>query len=252
VASRIDSAGLHLIGVPSLLEELLAALDCFCTPQKLAVGLLTGVLLLAATLPAMLGLWHPGASFAVGLLVVLGQMALLSRLSFQELSRSRSTSLREAARGIVGLTLRTVCTLGVVIGVLAAMRYASPWAGAQLPESWPGYLVDLALLALGLPVAGLAIYLTPLVSLLVVEECGLWTAVPQWFRLTRGRLLTLFVSQWLTATIGLFLTLPLALILLLVPGLPLAALAVFAVAAVTGYMAVANVFIYLHLRYSGR
>jgi hypothetical protein len=250
VAARLDPGTLNFVRVRSLLEELLAALDSTFTARKLVVLVATSLAFLLAWVPAWLGVVPPLASalVAVGLLLV--QLALLSRLTFLELSRLRPTRLREALAGTVPLTLRLLFSLGVVAGAAVAVRLVGTEGLAALEQEWLTPLLPWATQVGSLLLALLALYLAPLAAVLVMEECGLIAGLVAWRRLTRDRALAVLVAQWLALTIGMLLIAPLLLLAWLLPSLPLPLLLALAVPLVSGFLAIAHVFLMLHFRYS--
>jgi hypothetical protein len=252
VASRLDPAAMQFVGVRALLEELVAALDSALSRRKLWVTAFS-----AATMGALIALSTADATvawlFAGGVvLVALVQVALLSRMTFHELSRLKPARIRDGLPGLTGLTLSLIFSLGLLIAGLIATRVAFPLLGPLLPEEWPrAALVEVAGLLITLILFWGLVYLAALPAVLVVEDSGLFSGLSTWRRLTRGR--RAMVAQWLTLAIAILLALPVWLLTWASPNAIWQALVYGAMAAVAvTYLAVANVYLYLHFRYAGR
>jgi hypothetical protein len=119
--------------------------------------------------------------------------------------------------------------------------------------------VRLVLEVLFWPVLGLGLLLAPIV---VVEECSAGRALAQWFALLGRHLGRVLVYEALAAALGVVVCLPLlfpvalaasacspAELLNPVVSVTLAALFGLALAPLLAYLTVANLFIYLNLRY---
>jgi hypothetical protein len=250
VASRLDPTSLNFVRVRSLLEELLAALDSTFTTRKLAVLILSAFAFAGALVPAWMGWVPPLASAAVALGLMLVQMALLTRLTFLELSRLRPTGMEEALQGSLVLTVRLSVTVGLVAALaLAARLIAGDWLASWGPD-WLAMVAPPVAQGVGLLLAALAVYLTPLAAAMVIEDGSLRAGLESWRRLTRHRPLAVLVAQWLTLTLGVLLCTPLLALTWLLPALPVPLLLALAVPLVSGFLAIANVFLMLHFRYS--
>jgi hypothetical protein len=280
LSSRLDPTHLQTVGVRGLVEELIAALDGTLVRRKLTFALLGALILglLAALMPLRLAdfgkpgtelLWALAAAvvLAVGALVT----ALLTRMTFVELSRLRPARWREVASGLPALAVRVAVAQFLVMGgTLAVIGLLRRLPAEVLPpgtdevsaaRQWgatvavaAGVLAEVALW----PVFSFALLLAPL---LAVEGVSVATGLVQWFRLVRGNLGRVFLYEALAAGVGLVATLPLFLPLLAFAGrfedprfdsAVTVARAVFialALAPLFAYLVVANVFIYLNLRY---
>jgi hypothetical protein len=279
VTSRLDPSGLRLAGVRGLLEELQGALDSTATPRKLLVvavlGLAAGLAVACLGLPASASLtgaaWFPWA-FAAGALVVLaGFSALLVNLAYAELAQMRPARWGDGFRGAFGLTLRLLLSQGVLLGALLALigllRLWAPWLLNEGAERWgqAGEAFAVAALVVG-QLLEVLVWPVGLVSLLIgpllaVEECSGPSALGRWFRLVRAHPGKVLLGQLVAAATGLVLTLPLCIPLLPLFAIPdvrfeptadflCTALAGGIVAFLAGYLVVANLFLYLNLRYS--
>jgi hypothetical protein len=290
VASRQDPRRMRQIGVGTLLTELLAALDSTLTRPKLLTAVLAGLALgiLATVVETQVidlgnNKLNVTAVVAALVLVVSLAMGVLTRLTYVELSRLRPARWKEALEGLGPLTVRLAVALGLVTGGLWGLwwvfRSAPFWI---LPEaeggwSWAATAAAGAALAAGMAlevvlwaILGVSGLLAPL---LVVEQVPVATALSRWLGMIRQHLGRLFLFEAMALVIGLAVALPCAALLLpllgvgndshvLLPGLyvePRLALAYtvarnllagLAGALLLAYVVVANVFIYLHLRYA--
>jgi hypothetical protein len=279
IASRLDPLRLRQIGIRGLLEELLAAVDSTAVRLKLTVavscGVIAGVLAGWSFLPLFTFEFRPPGP---GWLLVLGVIvtgiwltAVQSRLTFSELSRLRPARWTDAQRGLGGLVVRLFLLEGGLALLFAALIVASRWLPGLLLES-AGEAAEISWLV-GAQVAAVAgilvealswtaiLLLLPLGPLLAVEECSVLAGLARWHALLRQDLGRLLLAESLAVGIAVLLALPMGLILLAVwivhPIEPAAlavnvlrtVLAAMAGGVVLSYLVVANVFIYLHLRY---
>jgi hypothetical protein len=280
VASRLDPLRLHTLGVGDLVQELTGALDSALVRRKLipaaaaavAVGVLGGAAVLVvpqADDPTARGALF-GAVGAGAWLVAAFAVALLSRMTYTEVSRLRPARWRESAAGAGRLTVRVavahLLVLGAGVGLIWLARQLPAWAtgaagGPRLRGLVASWAVVLALVAEAAvwPVFGFALLLGPL---LTVEGCSLASGLRQWARLIQGDTGRVFLYEALAIGLGLVIALPLSLPLLATAGLyadpAVQVAATFSrimltcvlLAPVAAYLVVANVFIYLNLRYT--
>jgi hypothetical protein len=282
VSSRLDPTSFRTVGVRGMTHELLAALDAALVRNKLAAaalaGVACGVVLALAQLPLLAseaGVYWPrwvlAGALLFGVLTVLS--GLLTNLTYIEVSRLRRARWREGRAGLGRLTLRLalawLLTAGAAGGLIVLLRCLP---GVLLDQAPPGPAADgaaAAAAAVGLvlevvlwPVFGFALLLPPI---LVVERCPVGRALGHWLRLLRQDLGRVIVYQALALGLGaaaaLLLALPLAAVCALPVDPRVAAAAGFtrwvlaglAAAPLLAYLAAANMFIYLNLRYeSGR
>ena len=281
VGSRLDASRLHLIGVRGYLDELLAALDGALTARKLLLGLLAG-LLIGIFLAFQQAAWFARDSAwlapALGLALVTALVfdvltALLTQLTYVELSRLRPARWSEAMDGLAGLTLRVILSQlivrGSTWGLIVLLRWPPHWLGASGEEAWTlgeeivggsALVLGMILEALLWPVLWFWWLLPPI---FVVEGHSLPRGLGQWLALLRQHLGRVFLYQALALGIGLLLTAPF--LLLIAPMfLPMFqppetlhevasrmrfVLLGLACGPFLTYWIVANVFIYLNLRY---
>jgi hypothetical protein len=280
VAARLDPLRLQTVGVRGLVDELIGALDSTLVRKKIAVGLvatlLLGLLFAFAPLNPLDFSQQRGsldrALVALAVLVV-GSVAtaLLTRMTFVEVSRLRPARWGEALGGVFGLSFRLGLAQLVVTGntllILEVLRIlpkdfldgalsrsvVSPQVAATVAA-----IVAMVAEVLQWPIFGLSLLLAPI---LAVEGYPIGTALLQWLRLVRRQLGRAFVYEALAVGVGLVITLPLFLPLLTfvriypypeIYGAVRATyivLATMALGPLFAYLAVANVFVYLNLRY---
>jgi hypothetical protein len=282
VAARMDGRRLRTLGVAGVLQELVAALDSTLVRKKLFLavlaGLCLGVVLALARLPALPAdaagqPWLGAALTGAAVLVVVALItALLSQLTYVELCRLRPARWREGFTGLGGLTVRLalaqLLVAGGVLVVIGLLDWLPGWLLAKGPGDEPmrEFLARTAAVAVQVAAVGLwpffilALLLGPV---LVVEECSVFSALRQWFGLLRAYPWQVFLYEALALGLGAVVTVPLVLPLLVLPAFDagldgrLTAATAFTRQVLTGlalapllaYLVVANVFIYLNLRY---
>jgi hypothetical protein len=272
-STRLDPHKLQTVGVRSFLPELLAAVENTVMQRKLVAiavsGLLLGGLFALAQYPLPdLGGGRLWFNIVLGLLaglVVAATGALLTRATFIELSQLRPAKPEEVRTGWTARTIRLfvaqLVTAGVAIGLIALLR------GLPLPAEEPTLAwqvaghVAVVISVVGEVLLWVAVFLTLLLPpIMVVESASVEGSLSHWWKLLRQYPGTVLLYEVLAAGIGL--------VLALVPALPLFFLSPPAdgplslTAAATrnvllclpaalwfAYLTVANVFIYLHLRY---
>lgn len=281
VGSRLDASRLHLIGVRGYLDELLAALDGALVARKLLLGILVG-LLVGIFFAFQQAAWFVRDSDwlapALGLALVTALLidvltAMLTQLTYVELSRLRPARWSEAMDGLAGLTLRVILSQlivrGLTWGLLLLLRWLPHWLGPSGDEAWTlgqeiaaGSALTLGMIleALLWPVLSFWWLLPPI---FVVEGSSLVRGLSQWLALLREHLGRVFLYQVLALALGLLLTAPLLLFIApmflptFTPPEPLHEVASrmrfvllgLACGPMLTYWIVANVFIYLNLRY---
>ena len=281
LSARLDRTRLPTIGVRGMAHELLAALDATLVRKKLAAAALAGLcsgLVLASWLEAPEAAFEapvPWARTVVAVVLLLGVVTvaagLLTRMTFLELSRMRPARWREGATGLTGTSLRIAAahllTAGVAVLVIVYLRLLPRYLLDYYAAGGVGQTVAAALAAVGMivevvlwPIVGFALLLPPI---LVVEDCSVGKGLSLWLRLLREDVGRVFLYEALALGLGLAATLLLALPWLalfvyqpvdfpqLLPAIAFTrtVLAGLALAPLLAYLMVANVFIYLNLRY---
>ena len=279
IASHLDPRQLGQVGVRAFFEEMLAALDSTAVGGKLLVAALAGMVLSALAVLARLPLFQPsleevgwGWLLVAGAVVVLaGLAAVLSRMTYAELSRLRPSRLRDGIPGVGKLTIRLTVAFTLLGGMILAMVLLLRWLPGKFLLLGEGREDQVWLLAaevvatLAVPgealLWALLLMLMPLAALLAVEECSVVSGLWQWLKLVRKYPLRVLVAQSMIFSFAWLLTIPLGAVLAALwtwePPSSLArtvdlARAVFAGLALSvpvAYVLVANVFSYLHLRY---
>lgn len=284
ISARLDPMRLRTVGVRGLLEDLIAALDSTFVRGKLAiaaaacvlVGVLWGVvpdlfmrivdrLDLAPTWPSRI---ITGISVIISIVILAWANGLLARMTHLELSTMHPARWRETRRGFFNLGLRlTIAYLFILGGSLLIMGLVE-WLPAVIFEeslhvempAWLAQIVPALLSAVGVAVEAILFILIGLTwmlaPLLVVEQVPLVAGVREWLGLIREHWNRVVLAEILTLILGTIVTYPIFRILEYVIGsyplLPAALrYAAYGVALMPfiAFMAVANVFIYLDVKY---
>jgi hypothetical protein len=261
VASRMDAAQLRQPGLRGLMEELHAALDNTLTSRKLvaaASAALAGGALATGMLLAG-NVWVTAGCLAGIALLALGLMALLTRMAFHEVSRLRPSRIRDGWEGFSPLLAKLLATWGVGITALTlaswGLRHLPHYLAASLPEeAWAPWAVAGAAYLAGVAECllwPLLVFLGPLAPIWVVEDCTFLQGIRQGVKMIAPIRWRFFVAQWMALSLAGVAALPLGWVVGQSPaGLPLAWAA--AGALVLAYYSVANVLLYLHIRYEER
>ena len=277
-STRLDPHVMQTVGVRGIFPELLAALENTVMRRKLVLiavcGLLLGGLFALAQYPlpdfGITRLWFNVALGVVAGLVLAGASTQLTRATFVELSRLRPARSEEVRTGWAGRTVRLfvaqLLVAGSAIGLIVLLRGLPQWLlpGEDQPAATAWQTAANVATVLGVvgelvlgPVVALTLLLAPIV---VVEEASVATGLSHWLRLLRQHPGSVLLYEGLAVGIGLAIA--------LVPALPLLFLGqvgddqLSLTAATTrnvllglpaaflfAYLTVANVFIYLNLRY---
>jgi hypothetical protein len=279
VGARLDSKRFRFIGARGIFREMMSALDSTTLPKKLTAAAFAGAAFAALAGVAFvpwpdLGGYQAAIPWGLGLAAVL-VFALLSsvltRMVFVELSELRPARKREGLKGAAGRTVRLLAALlfevGGVVLLLAALRYGTGWlltsADGSLPAAREAAANVLAVANLVFefvlaPLFVLSLLLSPL---LVVEECSVFRGLRMWRALVRTHFRTVLAYETAAVAVAAAITLPFALPLLLSAAVPLderlvaaatvtrAVLWGFLLALPAAYLIVANVYIYLNVRY---
>jgi hypothetical protein len=276
---RVSALQLQSVGLRGLAEELLSAMDSTLVRSKLVIAGLVGIVgagvIAGADLvpsPPELS-WLPWLAPAL-LLAVFGAIgsALLTQMTFVEVSRLRPARWSEATAGLrrqgVRLLVAQLLVGGSAVAAIVLLRRLPAWLlGPDAPEALTGAdvlagvvtAVALVVQVLLWPVPGFALLLAPLI---LIEECSVVRALRLWWGLVRGRPSRIFLYEALAIALGSIaavpFVLPVALAWASAPAIGLAGtIAQATLALLTGlaltpliaYLIVANVFIYLNLRY---
>lgn len=278
VSSRMDPDQMRMVGVRGAIEELLAALDSSLIRKKLLMALLVGFGL--GLMRALHGLgWLAGEVQGVATILTWGMatgvallaafaVGIITEWTYIEVSHLRPSRWREGFRGSGARTVRILCGQFLVVGtmvlIVRSLFLLAVWLLGQSQE----FLVavesgTVIVLALVLQVAlwPLSVLVLLLPPIFVVERVSFLAGFRQWIALLRKHGGRAFVYEALALGIGIVLTLPFLLPLLsflvapVDPRIDAAVLATLqimiglAVGPLILYLSVANVFIYLNLRY---
>lgn len=281
--SRTAFQEARLLGVRGLGRELLDALDSSLNRAKMGIACLLGMLGAVSFITWNLlytmreeSWWVFGAS-AWAVLVLLAAclgISTITQFTAVELSKMRQPRSAELWPSVLGQAVRLAAALlfvvGSGVGLILFFRWFPTWLtpGAD-DDAWWGVASSAALVlrlileVVFWPVIALApLLLSPI---LVVQDHGVWSCVREWWRLLRQHLGRIFLYEALATTLAAVFTVP-----LLIPigiaswsigiswspevtdGAVQAAVIVLAGIALTpliAYLLVANVFIYLNLRF---
>jgi hypothetical protein len=279
ITSRLDPTRLRLVGVRGLVEDLVGALDSMTGWSKLQVaalaGLFLGVLAALARLAWLdIGVAGPGLAWLLpiaALLVWSWLGAVLSRMTYVEVTRLRPARWRDGLTRCFGATVHLALAQAVVAALVGGAIFGLRWLPGWLLTAGNDGTVEVfeaaaqavAVLGMLLEVVLWPTFLAVLLlgAVVVVEQCSFLSALRQWGRLVWQCPGRLFLAEGLVLGVGLLLALPLGLLVYALSTRPIPA--DFAVAAtltqcilggllgsvVLAYVVVANVFVYLKLRY---
>jgi hypothetical protein len=272
---------LQTLGVRGLAEGLLTALDNTLVRSKLLVAALIGLaggtaVLLARVVPFPHDLpWSALAWGALALAVLVVESiatSLLTRMTYLELALLRPPRWSECVAGLGRAAVRLMVVQAVVVGLVLLLLFALRYLPAELLDrgdtegSVGGEVLAAVITVLRLvlevglwPILGLTLLLAPVV---VVEESSPFQTLAQWVRLIHQNLTRVFVYEGIVFALGAIMTFPLVFPVGIaawtagaaepVAFATLAVLAGLALAPLCAYLIVANVFIYLNLRYDHR
>lgn len=280
VSARLDPMRLQTVGVRGLMEEMIAAFDSTVGGGKLTfagavsvIGSLAVFLVIRGTLAVYSeGIWLAEvlsgvvAGFSLAVLTT-----LLTRQTHEELSRMRPVSRSEAAEDIGPFLLRVflayVVTIGLGYGIIVLLQQVPDWLEKPLRSSGLSTIeiVLTAVWAMSLLV-GIAVGCVFLVTqllppILVVEGCSLGDALREWRSLLREHRGRVLVYEGLALALALATALPLLAATWfaqqhfgpLMPNAVVRALLLMvralSFAPALAFLAIANLFIYLNLRY---
>lgn len=281
-ATRVDPMRLQTVGVRGLVEELLAAMDTAMMRNKIIVGCVAGGLGgLAVGVAGLMNAYRtqrpsvlPWAGAALALMAIFAVAnAVLTQATYLELARLRPARWDEMSAGWPRFAFRLlvayVVTSGLPLVGIQAARRLPEWVAPLGEPAWlAGVGVSLADAMAGAALV-IEIALWPLLSLplllapvVVVENSSARAALRRWWHLLRQDVGRVFIYEALATALGTVAAVPFFIPLALAAlgrirggGLDIAAqfwlylIAWVAVAPLWVYLAVANVFVYLNLRY---
>lgn len=262
-------------GVRGVIGELLQAFDSALNRSKLVIAAAAGIMLAFGVIAfGWAGELPPGASSVAGyagagifvLAVTAMASALVTRMTLIELDRQRPDGAGVLSSFLRILAANAVVT-AVVVGLLFAVRAALP---ALAASDWgdlnwlrDGLTAVAAILRVLLEVgcwAVIALAVLLLGPVVVIEEEPVWTSLRVWLGMLHSQLGRIYVCEAIAFLAAVVMTLPLMVLvsvaayalsdamgtlewntLLLMGGLALTPMIT--------YLSVANVFIYINLRY---
>jgi hypothetical protein len=267
-------------GVRGLAGELLGAFDRSLDRAKLGIAAVIGLLLAVGAIAIELvggfpvvpwGLAGYGLTTTVLLAVVAVGTVLLTQMTYIELDRRRPARAAELRADLVRQSLRVFFAQGLVAAVLIGMvlffRAAGPWLAAYEPGEINRFR-DMSLAVLSVarlllevlcwPLLGMAVLL--LGPLLVIEEHSILRSLREWLGLLRRHIGRIYLCEALALTLATVLALPMLLLVAIarysvgdamgpIERITLLVLCGVALTPLIAYLIVANVFIYLNIRY---
>jgi hypothetical protein len=283
VSARLDPLRLQTVGIRGLVDELIAAFDSTVSTGKLIVsavvslaGALAVFLIMRLTLAAFTdSFWLAQIFGGVACIAALSVLtALLTRQTHLEISSMRPVRPSEAGVGIRSFALRVflgyAVAFGMGIGLLVLLGQVPEWLaaatssmGATMQEviQTLAWAICICVAVIVVVVMMLGLLLAPV---FVVEECALGDAIREWRSILREHRIRVMVYEGmamaLAAVAALPVLVPVELALRYGPALPVAAgnwvgaavpflLHALAISPALAFLVVANLFIYLNLRY---
>jgi hypothetical protein len=266
----------RIIGVRGLVEELFSAIDASLQRTKLTTTAVTGLgmgitVLVGIFASPQLGDWAWAGSLAAAVVwLVLFSMctSILTQMTSLELSRDRPVLFSEAHAGLFGFVLRLSCALGLIgglmLGLIVLFRALPGWLAFVAPDEIGLGWEILRNVIIGMhwvlevicwPILALAMLLMG--PILIVEDCSIWQGLREWLHLLRQHLARIYLYQTIAFAFAAMMTLPLVLPIVLVgrtsvslgEAVPFYLLLGLALTPGLAYLIVAQVFIYLNLRY---
>jgi hypothetical protein len=281
--SRDDRMQLQTVGVRGMVDELLNAMDSTLVRLKLRTACVTalvttGTLALAGVFSSVLaGPWDLVLWIVAGLVaLVAGSIGstLLTQMTFIELSHSRPARWADATAGLGRTATRLAVSYLLLVGVPLLIILLLPripgWflsAEGSAGQVLAGILLvlDLILIVFLGPWVGFSLLLGPI---LVVEDVSAGKAIREWWQFIRQYFSRVFFYEALAASLAAVVSLPLIFpVAVLAPSalgpgvgeaggfwlsiiqITLSLLGGLALTPLVAYLLVANVFIYLNLRY---
>lgn len=279
IASRLDALQLQTLGVRGLVVELLAAMDSALVPAKLLVGCVLGVVaaVLGALAESTAGdplLPLPWLSWAIAGVILWALVAfgdgVLTHMTYLELSALRPAGWVETRTGLARFCFHFMAAYlvlaGSAVGAILVLRLAPHWVrwgnGATGWASVGRYALDTVTLLLEVVLWPVPLFALLLGPILIVEECSAVAALGHWCRLLWQHAGRVFLYEGLAVMVGTTFTLPFAIPLALAvagrlgtgtdlstSGPAVCVLSGLVATPLIAYLVVANVFIYLNLRY---
>jgi hypothetical protein len=280
--ARANGHEMQTVGVRGLVDELFNAFDSSLSRVKWAVAAGMGLALAVGGIVAEQAAAFPDDATRLGIQVGTAAVVLalfsactyvVTQMTAVELSRFRPASSREIREGLVRQSAKVFVAQAVLVafvaGVMLLLRnvpdllgqadageYGALRDGAQAVLAVARLLIDV----LGWPILGLALFL--LGPILVVEDFSLVQGLREWLRMLARHPGRIYLYEALAVALAVVMTLPLFVPVYLtgthlaggrglyvVELVTLRLLAGVALTPLIAYLLVANVYIYLNLRY---
>ena len=272
IRSRAQFQEKRLLGVRGLVGELLDALDSTMNRVKLGVACFLGMLGAVGWITWQLlpeGSWWTAGATAWAVLLVLVSclgISFVSKFTALEVAKMRQPRAGELWPSVFGHAVRLAAALVLVVGSGTALFLFLRWLPAQASpaNTWWQWganamlIVRLILEVIFWPVIALApLLISPI---LVVQDCTFLSGIQQWWRLLRQHLGRIFLYEAFATMLGALFAVPLLVTVALaywslgssppiVGEATIYVLVGIALTPLIAYLLVANVFIYLNLRY---
>ena len=275
-----SSVEFRVFGVAASINELFSAIDLSLHRNKLWIAGIAaliwavGVAALILTFEIAQGLWLFGliTGISVALLFAAGfASSAIGQMTLVEMLHRRRARWKEIRPRLLlnafSIFLGEALFLGVTLLPIEGLRHMPRWWEGLFSTTPPEALTDavqtarLILEIVFWPLQGMLVMLGPII---IVEECSLTRGFAKWWELIRSDLSRVFLYETLAIALGVVLTLPLIAPILHVAWeqgvlgarhlatpahTTLLVLGGLALSPFATYMLVANVFIYLNLRY---
>jgi hypothetical protein len=273
---KTPAPDLRTLGVRGLVEELFNAFDISLQRTKLTTAAITGMgmgttLLIGVEVSRLLDDWAwagwLGTAFVLLVLFSIGT-SILTQMTALELSHFHPAHFSEIRAGLFGYVMRLMCALGLIggsmFGLIVLLRTVPGWITPAAPAEiglgletllnvinglrWLTEVICWPILALAMPLMG---------PVLIVEDHSIWGGLRDWFYMLRTHLGRIYLYQAIAFALAAMMTLPLLLPIYLAGRRPLSlgeAVPFFLLVGVAltpglAYLLVAQVFVYLNLRY---
>jgi hypothetical protein len=263
------------LGLRGMAAELATALDNALSPVKLKAA--TGLGLLLGLAGAFQGWsasvqpsweWIGNAIVGLGVLLALCLVsALITQITFIELSRLRPARAREMRSGLGRHTIQIawaqIVGSGFILAISLTLMHLPRWLQSTTEPGWPDALIA-PLIALRVfweivcwPLWTMLLLFAPIA---VIEEGSLWRSSVEWLSMARRHVGRLLLYEAMAILFGVLVSAPFLVPALLVTWSEIGQLGIvahstwstllgLALTPLLAYLPVANVFIYLKLRY---
>ena len=280
ISSRLDPLRLQTVGIRGLVDELIAAFDSTVSTGKLTVAAITCTVgaLAVYIIMRLAAITYPDGPWLasllggfMGLVWLACATTLLTRQTHLELSTMRPVFPSEANTNAGSFILRVflgyAATIGLAVGAIVLLQHLPEWVvrwtSGVSANAAEGIMTAVSVLGV---VAAVGVFALMLMSfllppVLIVEDCSLGNAIREWRSILREHRLRVMIYEGMALALAAVASLPVALPVYLAqhygPTIPANwvgsavpfALWGLALGPAIAFLAVANLFIYLNLRY---